>query len=134
MLSQIIYYFPFSVIQHTFSARATLGFECIRTRMSARKKRNTTFPLVKYKAKFGTRVNQNALDTLKSCRKNTRPSPAGAYLDQTSCYGYITSHNSVNLKQISLAIILGDFLTESLTSSKSHKDPIKSKGLEAFSP
>lgn len=68
---------------------------------------------------------------MKSCRKNIRPSPAGAYLDQTSCYGYITSHNSVNLKQISLAIILDAlffFFTEPLTSSKTLKGPIKAKG------
>lgn len=92
--------------------------------MNARQNRNISFPLVKFKAKFGTGVNQNALNTLKSCRKNIRSPPAGAYLDQTSCYGYITLHNSVNLKQIFLAIIVSACLTESF---RGLKDPMKSK-------
>ncbi len=128
MQSQILYNFPFGVSYNTFSPlRVTLGLECMRTRMNSRENRNISFPLVKFKAKFGTRANQNALDILKSCRKNLRPSLAGAYLDQTSCYGYITLHNSVNLKQIFLAIILSACLTKSLASFKGLNDPMKSK-------
>ncbi len=95
--------------------------------MNSRENRNISFPLVKLKAKFGTGANEKALDTLKSCRKNVRPSLAGAYFDQTSCYDYITLHNSVNLKQIFLATTLSACLTESLASFTGLKNPMKSK-------